>query len=83
MNKKIRRILVAITFVPFATAVHAGDWHDSWSSQKGAAAKRCAKTFEDYQLQAVCMDNEKSGYDKMQGDFGLPSSVANSGRFQV
>ncbi len=27
---------------------------------------RCARTFDDFQLQAVCMQNEKEGYDKMQ-----------------
>jgi len=71
---------LVVCFIPFATAVSAGDWQDSWLSQKSAAAQRCAKTFEDYQLQAVCMDNEKKGYDKMQGDFGLPSSVASNAK---
>ncbi len=30
------------------------------------AKERCARTFDDFQLQAVCMQNEKAGYDQMQ-----------------
>jgi hypothetical protein len=56
--------------------VHAGDWRRPWSTEKSAALTRCAKTFEDFQLQALCMDNEVAGYEKMQGSFGLPSEVA-------
>jgi len=75
-QKIIILILMSVIIFALASVTHAGNWQNSWSAEKGAAANRCAKTFEDYQLQAVCMDNEKDGYDKMQGDFGLPSSVA-------
>ncbi len=76
MSKLKTRIFVAISLFVVAYTTHAGDWQNSWSSEKIAAAKRCAQTFDDYQLQAVCMDNEKDGYNKMQGTFGLPSSVS-------
>ncbi len=76
MNKKLISILVGVSLAALACPVHAGDWRNSWSSEKGAAAQRCARTFDDYQLQAVCMDNEKDGYIKMQSSFGLPNSVA-------
>jgi hypothetical protein len=36
------------------------------SSVAHKAKVRCARTFDDFQLQAVCMQNEKDGYDKMQ-----------------
>lgn len=76
MNKQKLSILVGVSLAALVSSVHAGNWQNSWSSEKGAAAQRCAKTFDDYQLQAVCMDNERDGYNKMQGNFGLPSSVA-------
>jgi len=30
------------------------------------AKEQCESTFQDFQLQAVCMKNEKKGYDKMK-----------------
>jgi hypothetical protein len=56
------------------------DWEKPWSAVKGASARRCAATFPDYQLQAICMSNEKEGYGKMQGSFGLPTSVARQAK---
>lgn len=82
MYKRKIGILVGICLAAFVSAANAGDWRNSWSSEKSAAAQRCAKTFEDYQLQAVCMDNEKDGYDKMQGNFGLPASVAHKAKIR-
>jgi hypothetical protein len=58
----------------------AGDWQKDWSSVKGQSAKKCAKTFDSFQMQAVCMENEKSGYDKMQSDFGLPGDIASKAK---
>ena len=58
----------------------AGEWEKPWSSVKSAAAKRCAKIFEDFQLQAVCMENEKEGYDNMQGDFSMPHEIARKAK---
>jgi hypothetical protein len=66
----------------FALMGNAGNWTKSWSTEKAAAAQRCAKTFDQYQLQAVCMKNEKKGYDQMQGDFGLPPSIAEKAKFR-
>jgi len=36
------------------------------SSVARKAKVRCARTFDDFQLQTVCMQNEKDGYGKMQ-----------------
>lgn len=80
MNKKKISILVGVFLTVFVSTVNAGNWQNSWSTEKGAAAQRCAKTFEDYQLQAVCMDNEIEGYNEMQGNFGLPSSEAHKAK---
>lgn len=54
-------IAASITFV-----VHAGDWQKPWNTEKVGSAALCAKTFEHFQLQAVCMENEKDGYQKMK-----------------
>jgi hypothetical protein len=75
-------VLVGVFLVTFVSVVRAGEWQNSWSSEKGAASQRCAKTFDDYQLQAVCMDNERDGYNKMQGNFGLPSSVEHKAKMR-
>ena len=78
--KKVGIVVLVIVFAGVCNNVFAGEWEKPWSSVKGAAAQRCAKTFEAFQLQAVCMENEKKGYDKMQGDFGLPSEVARKAK---
>ena len=57
--------VLILTFL-FIGNVYAANWRNSWVSEKGAAKERCAQHFDDYQLQAVCMQNEKDGYDKMQ-----------------
>jgi len=80
MHKQKISILVGVSLVVFVSTAHAGNWQNLWSSEKIAAAQRCAKTFDDYQLQAVCMDNEKEGYNKMQGNFGLPNSTAHKAK---
>jgi cytochrome oxidase assembly protein ShyY1 len=66
MHKQKISILVGISLVVFVSTAHAGNWQNSWSSEKSAAAQRCAKTFTHYPVQALCMDTEKDGYDKMQ-----------------
>jgi len=80
MNKQNICILVGVSLAVLVNTANAGNWQNSWSSEKSAAVQRCAKTFDDYQLQAVCMDNEKEGYNKMQSNFGLPSSVAHKAK---
>ncbi len=80
MNKQKISILVGVSLAVLVSTVHAGNWQNSWSSEKGSATQWCAKTFDDYQLQAVCMDNEREGYNKMQANFGLPSSVAHKAK---
>jgi len=80
MNKQKLSIFVGVSLAALVSSAHAGNWQNSWSSEKGTAAQRCAKTFDDYQLQAVCMDNEREGYNKMQGNFDLPSSVAHKAK---
>jgi hypothetical protein len=79
----VSRILAAAAAFLFLapTAAHAAEpWQQSWASVKADSAQKCAKVLDTYQLQAVCMDNEKKGYDKMQGDFGLPLDVASNAK---
>ena len=71
---------VIIIAASITTVGHAGDWQKPWNTEKAGSAALCAKTFEHYQLQAVCMENEKDGYEKMQGNFGLPSDVAKKAK---
>jgi hypothetical protein len=77
-DKKV--IFIGIVLIAFSSLAYSGNWKNSWGSEKGDAAKSCAETFDDYQLQAVCMRNEKVGYEKMQRNFGLPSSVAEKAK---
>jgi hypothetical protein len=71
-----KRVCVMSAMLLVAQVSVAGDWQRSWAEEKAAAAARCAKTFDDYQLQAVCMSNEKEGYDKMKGNFGFAAAEA-------
>lgn len=80
--KAIYRVCIVLSLFLVNGLADAGNWQSSWASEKGAAASRCAKTFDDYQLQAVCMDNEKEGYDKMQDNFGLPASEAQKAKIR-
>lgn len=49
----------------------------SWpKAAKDAATKRCEKQFESFQLQAVCLSNEKEGYEKLKGKFGMPEALS-------
>jgi hypothetical protein len=76
------QVALAVSLLFVCAASSAGNWQNSWATEKGAAAARCAKTFDNFQLQAVCMDNEKRGYDQMQGDFGMPSTVAEKAKIR-
>jgi len=79
--KKVGFVILTICFAGgLCSPAFSGEWEKPWSSVKGAAAQRCVKTFEDFQLQAVCMENEIEGYNKMQGDFGMPSAVARKAK---
>lgn len=71
----------------------AADWQEPWAAVKGQSVEKCAATFQDFQLQAICMENEKTGYKQMQGDYGMPHDIASkakdrcertfSGQFQL
>ncbi len=76
MKRIIVNTLLTTCLLAASPIGYAGDWNKSWSSEKRASASHCAELFENYQLQAICMKNEKDGYQQMQGNFGLPSSVA-------
>lgn len=78
--KEVTMVAFLIFFTGSCNYVFAGEWQKPWSSVEAAAAQRCEKTFEAYQLQSVCMENEKDGYDKLQGDFGMPRTVANKAK---
>src|SRR5829696_6248781 len=75
--------VVAAAFLLLCSGVSvAGDWRQPWASVKSDAAKKCAEIFPQYQLQPVCMENEKQGYDRMQGNFGLPPDVADKAKIR-
>lgn len=68
----------ALTFsaLAFACVVSAADWQQPWDAVKAKSVASCQETFEDFQLQAVCMKNEKEGYQALQEDYGMPQEVA-------
>ena len=72
--------LVLSVAILLPSVANAGDWQKPWSAEKAGAAEECRKTFEEFQLQAVCMENERKGYDKMQGNFGMPADVAKKAK---
>jgi hypothetical protein len=78
--KMVQQICAVSSLLLVTGIANAGNWQSPWASEKGAAAARCAKTFDDYQLQAICMNNEKDGYDKMQDNFGLPISESQKAK---
>lgn len=86
--------LATFTFVmAVASSTIAADWEEPWDSVKKLSIEQCQATFQDYQLQAVCMQNEKNGYKALQKDYGLPHDLASrakdrcertfSGQFQL
>ena len=62
------RMLAAAGFVLLATAAAyaAEPWQQPWADVKSDSAHKCAKIFDTFQLQAVCMDNETKGYEQMK-----------------
>lgn len=80
MYRLLRAAIVTAVCMLTAAVLAAGDWTGPWSQEKTAAKVRCQETFDDYQLQAVCMKNEKTGYEQMQEDFGLPSDLVNAAK---
>jgi len=73
-KKIIFLIVLGIFIIPFIG--NAGDWQKSWSEVKSKSAVECRKIFNNYQLQAICMQNEINGYNKLQGNYGMPYDVA-------
>jgi hypothetical protein len=73
--KKIT-ILICATCILLPLISFAGNWEKPCSQVKHISLAECKKTFEDYQLQKICMQNEKEGYRKMQGNFGMPPNIA-------
>lgn len=63
-KKRLPRVCAVVLSGFLCGSIYVGEWEKPWDSVKGAAAQSCAKTFEDFQLQAVCMDNEKKDYDR-------------------
>lgn len=75
-----RKLMLLGLMVVLSSAVQAGNWQNSWSVEKKQSAKYCAQLFDNYQLQAVCMDNERNGYQAMQGNFGFSSMQAQQAK---
>jgi hypothetical protein len=83
MGRTLRNLTAVValsTAILLNYTCFAGDWQKNWSSVEGQSAKKCAKVFDSFQLQAVCMENEKRGYDKMQSDFSLPADIASKAK---
>lgn len=74
------RVVFSLTLLIGAESVFASDWQEPWSVVKGRSVEKCAETFQDYQMQAVCMDNEKAGYKEMQKDYGMPHDIASKAK---
>lgn len=72
--------VVLSTAVLLNYACFAGDWQKDWSTVEGQSAKKCAELFDSFQLHAVCMENEKRGYDEMQSDFSLPADITSKAK---
>ena len=68
------------TIICFSFPCAAADWEKPWSTVQGVQAAKCAQLFDAFQLQAVCMENEKRGYNKMQGTFEMPNDVAGKAK---
>jgi len=73
---------ITLCGVIIASVAQAGSWQNSWPSEVSAAKGRCSQAFDQYQLQAICMDNEREGYQKMQGSFGLPPDIADKAKLR-
>jgi hypothetical protein len=74
----VAMVVLSVAILP--SVVTAVDWRKPWSTEKAGALEGCRKTFDEFQLQAVCMQNEKKGYDEMQGNFGMPADVAQKAK---
>jgi hypothetical protein len=82
MQKLLKRLIIVIfsIFIFLPILSYGGDWEKPWSKVKHKSVASCKKIFEDYQLQAVCMENEKEGYNKLQGNFGMPAKEARKAK---
>ena len=78
LNRQIIIMFSIIIFLPMLS--YGADWEKPWSQVKHKSVASCKKTFNDYQLQAVCMENEKEGYNKLQGNFGMPEKEARKAK---
>jgi hypothetical protein len=76
MTAKLVPFSFLATTALLAQPAAAVSWLKPWDEAKKESAALCAAQFDNYQLQAVCMDNEREGFEKMQNDFGLPGKVA-------
>lgn len=77
MSAKAVALLVTVLAVTsMVQPAEAVSWVKPWAEAKKESAKLCAAQFDTFQLQAVCMDNEREGFEKMQNDFGLPGKVS-------
>jgi hypothetical protein len=75
-----RHYLRLLPLLLIGNAAFGDEWKKPWPTLRQGAMERCAGTFDDYSLQAVCVQNEQEGHVKMQGDFGLPSVLAEGAK---
>ncbi|MEO5378691.1 MAG: hypothetical protein H7832_13040 [Magnetococcus sp. DMHC-6] len=72
LTKKIG--IFAIFFYIFLSTspVHAEESQTAWLDVQKEAENRCSATSPDQLLQALCLKNEKIGFEKMQEGFSMP-----------
>jgi hypothetical protein len=80
--KKVGVFVLTIVFAGVCNNIFAGEWEKPWSSVKETAVKRCAEALKNslWKSEAECMENEQVCYGKMQGNFGMPSTVAKEAK---
>lgn len=59
--------LVFFALLAFSAQAETPDpWQKPWPSVKTESAQKCAKMFDSFYLQALCMENEEKGYEQMK-----------------
>lgn len=69
-------LVIALT-LSMALAAYAGEvtWETPWSQARPYSLTKCAEIFDTFQMQKVCLDNERDGYNALQGDYGMPKKI--------
>lgn len=82
MKKRCALLIPAIFLLVCASAALADDWASPWSEVEEAVIQRCTVEYEKSSARSICVDTERNCHEKMQGDFGMPSAVAEEAKHQ-